>query len=33
MLQEEIEGLDQNVPIFPETLKRTHQHMCGKKDM
>ena len=32
-LQEAIEDLDQNVPVFPETLKRTYQRMCGKKDI
>ena len=32
-LQEEVEGLDQNVIVFPKTLKRTHHHMCGKKDI
>ena len=31
-LQENAEGLDQNVSVFPETLKKTHQRMCGNKD-
>ena len=31
-LQEEAEGLDQNVLVFSETLKRAHHHMCGNKD-
>ena len=31
-LQEEAKGLDRNVPIFPETLKRAHQRMCGNRD-
>ena len=31
-LLEEVEDLDQNVLIFPETLKRAHQRMCGNKD-
>ena len=31
-LQEEAKGLDQNVPVFPETLKRAHHRMCGNKD-
>ena len=31
-LLEEVEDLDQNILIFPETLKRAHQHMCGNKD-
>ena len=30
--QEEAEGLDWNVPVFPETLIRAHQCMCGNKD-
>ena len=30
-LQEEVEDPNQNVHVFPETLKRTHQYMCGKK--
>ena len=31
-LQEEAEGLDQNVLFFSETLTRAHQRMCGNKD-
>ena len=31
-LLEEAEDLDQNVPVFPETLKRAHQCMYGNKD-
>ena len=31
-LQDEAENLDWNVPVFPETLKKVHQHMCGNKD-
>ena len=31
-LQEEVEGLDQNVPIFSEILKRAHQRMSRNKD-
>ena len=31
-LQEEAEGLDWNVLVFPETLKRAYQSMCGNKD-
>ena len=31
-LQEKAEGLDRNVPVFPETLKKAHQRMCGNKD-
>ena len=29
---EEAESLDQNVPIFLETLKRAHQRICGNKN-
>ena len=29
--QEEAEGLDQNVHVFLETLKKAHQCMCGNK--
>ena len=31
-LQEEAEGFDRNVPVFLETLKSAHQHICGNKD-
>ena len=31
-LLEEAKGLDWNVPVFSETLKRAHQHICGNKD-
>jgi len=31
-LQEKAEGLDQNVLVFPETLKKAHQRMCWNKD-
>ena len=31
-LLEEIKDLNQNVPTFPETLKRAHQHVYGNKD-
>ena len=31
-LQEEAEGLDQNVLVFPKTLTRAHQRMCGNND-
>ena len=31
-LQDEVEDLDRNVPVFPKTLKKVHQCMCGNKD-
>ena len=31
-LQEKAKGLDRNVLVFPETLKKAHQRMCGNKD-
>ena len=31
-LQENAKGFDQNVLVFPETLKRVYQSMCGNKD-
>ena len=30
-LQEKAEDLDRNIPVFPETLKKAHQCMCGIK--
>ena len=32
LLEEEAEGLDWNILVFPETLKRAHRRMCGNKD-
>ena len=31
-LQKDAEGVDQNVSVFFETLKKAHQRMCGNKD-
>ena len=31
-LQKDAEGVDQNVSVFFETLKKSHQRMCGNKD-
>ena len=31
-LKEEAKDFDRNVHVFLETLKRTHQRMCGNKD-
>ena len=31
-LQAKAEGLNWNVPVFPETLRKAHQRMCGNKD-
>ena len=31
-LQEEVEGLNRNIPVFPEILKRAHHRKCRNKD-